>query len=111
MRGWPQRVKLCSRFWDIEYVDRSHPELKNEDDPEDYFLGSCNAATRTIHIERNQSLESMRDTLVHEMYHAVYATSPGMDHNDEDKEEDVVLFGTEAFFEIVRNLKPFWVID
>ncbi len=109
MKGWPKRVKLCSRFWNIEYVPKTHPELNIEnDDEEDYYLGSCNKATHTIHIEDSQSPESMKDTLVHEMFHAVYATQPGMAHHDEDAEENTVLFATEAFFEIVRNLKPFW---
>lgn len=107
---WPSSMVIKSREWKIVYANKDHPELREGPGPDDWLLGVCNEHTRTIHICTDQSRESMRDTLVHELMHAAYCTAPGLDHECEESEENVILFSTEAFFEIVCNSAyPWWL--
>lgn len=105
-KAWPTEIIIKSRVWTIHYVPKDHPELVEGED--DYLLGCCQYPARTIHICTDQSLESMQDTLVHEMIHAWYSSIGGVDHDDEKAEENFVLNATEAFFEIVRNSTSTW---
>ena len=111
MSHWPSRFRIRSRWWAIEYVDRLKDDgVEDPDDPSNDLLGCCRADLRKISISKDQSEESMKDTLVHEIMHAIYSTMPGMAHGDEDAEENWVLAATEAFFEVVRNSdKPWWL--
>lgn len=113
MSDWPTEFTIRSRMWTIEYVHKDSPYLiEPGDDPEDYCIGICRADQRKIWICLDQSPGSMRDTLVHELLHGVYSTMPGVDHDDEEAEENWVLAMTEAFFEIVQNsTAPWWLED
>lgn len=106
---FPTEFRIKARTWQIRYLPKEHASLRDGDGPEDWLLGSCEAHTKTITICQDQSAESMRDTLVHELIHAHYSTLGGVDHEDEESEESFVLHATEAFFEIVGNSKsPWW---
>lgn len=105
MKGWPKKARINSRWWEIRYVPKTHPVLQEEDD---YNLGICDTLTKTIYIEDGQCPESMKDTLVHELMHAHFSTSPFLPMKGEEEEEAAVLWATEAFFQIERNLKSFW---
>jgi hypothetical protein len=51
----------------------------------------------------------MIDTLYHELAHACFATSPRpVGEDEEESEENMILFATEAFFEIIRNSTSDW---
>lgn len=108
---WPTQFRIRSRFWTIEYVDRLPDEDADDpSDPANDLLGCCRADLRRIYISLDQSAECMKDTLVHELMHAVYATMPGVDEESEEAEENWVRSATEAFFEVVRNSdKPWWL--
>jgi hypothetical protein len=98
-KGFPKRVKLLSRIWDIEYTDTVSP---SED-----LSGLCSSYSHTICIDAKQGTERMRDTLVHEMIHAVFRYGVHEDLPDE-LEERFVRIATLAFFEIIRNCADFW---
>lgn len=103
---WPTSYTILSREWAIKYVD----ELK-DDDPEDPggdLLGCSDATLCEISISKQQSEASMKDTLTHEIIHAVYSYLPGVDHDSEEAEENFVLAATIMFFEITRNAKTSW---
>ena len=110
MIDWPTEYMIKSRPWTIEYVPKEHAALKDGDGPEDYCLGICRADQRKIWICTDQDDASMRDTVFHELVHACYATAPmvGTVDDSEDAEENIVLFTTEAFFEIVGNATSVW---
>ena len=108
MSKWPTQYRIKSRLWTIEYVPKTDEAL-HDSSPEDYCLGICQADQRRIWICTDQTESSMQDTLYHELVHACYSTSsrPATD-DEEETEENVVLFATEAFFEIVRNAESDW---
>lgn len=110
MTVWPTEYVIKSRLWKIEYVNKDHPALADGDGPEDYCLGICRADKRHIWVCLDQSECSMKDTLYHELVHACYSTASmaGATEEAEDEEENVVLFATEAFFEIIRNAQTDW---
>ena len=104
---WPTSYIILSRRWSIKYVD----ELKDEDqeDPDGDLLGCSDATLCEISISKQQSESSMKDTLVHEIMHAVYSSLPGVDHDSEEAEENAILAATMMFFEVVRNAdNPWW---
>lgn len=110
MIEWPAEFYIKSRRWRVLYVDKEDPALKEGDDS-DYNLGICRADQRTIWVCTDQDLESKQDTLVHELIHACYATASMFLQSVEDAEdfeENIVLFATEAFFEIMRNSESDW---
>lgn len=107
--NWPKRMRIKSRVWHIFYVPKDHGVLRNSDDPDDWNMGCCIEVKRHIYICRDQCPETMRDTLVHELMHAVYATSPRPHGGDEEEyEENLVRLMTEAFFEVVNNSNETW---
>lgn len=112
-RLWPRSVRLNSRRWAICYVDKEHPEMEYSEIDENWNLGACNIPRRTIYIEKSQGRDSMVDTLVHEMAHACFSTAPApVPHKDNDEvEEQCVLWFTETFFEIINNAPWFWEDD
>lgn len=107
---WPTEYIIKSRVWSIEYVDKDNAALSDGDGVEDYCLGICRADQRKIWVCTDQDDESMQDTLYHELVHACYSTASmaGNTEEAEDSEENIVLFATEAFFEIVRNATSDW---
>lgn len=102
---WIDRVKINSRTWKIQYVPKDHPEMDYDEDTQNWNLGACEIPTRTIYIEESQGIDSKLDTLIHEMAHACFATSaaPAPMKDDEELEEQCVLWFTESFFEILIN--------
>lgn len=103
---WPTKIRIKSRWWRIEY----HDSIRDEED-EGELLGYCRADKRLIVISRDQSPGSMRDTLVHEIFHAVYSTMPRTTSEDaEEVEEAWVLGATEGFFEVVNNSDTAWFL-
>lgn len=110
MKDWPKEYVIKSRVWSIEYVPKDDPALTDGDGPEEYCLGICRADQRKIWICTDQDADSMQDTLYHELVHACYSTASmaGTPEEPEDVEENVVLFATEAFFEIIRNATSTW---
>ena len=110
MIEWPTEYVIKSRLWTIEYVHKTNKALTDGEGPEEYCLGICRADQRKIWICTDQDDASMQDTLYHELVHACYSTASmaGVVDDPEDVEENVVLFATEAFFEIVRNATSDW---
>ena len=109
MTVWPTKYTIKSRLWTIKYVDRLKDTASDDpENPDNDLLGCSRADLKEITISRDQSIESMKDTVVHELMHAIYSTMPGVDHDDEEGEENWVLGATEAFFEIVRNSGVDW---
>ena len=104
---WPTSYRIKSRDWRIRYLPKDAPELEDDGD---YLLGSCDTTTHEILICSDQVPSSMADTLWHELTHACFATAPmaGACEDPEDEEENVVLFATEAAFEIIRNAESEW---
>ena len=111
---WPDSFTIKSRTWHILYVPKESAALRTEGaEPDDYCLGICRADQRTIWICTDQSHESMQDTIVHELMHACFSTASmaGNADDPEDEEENIVLFATEAMFEIVNNSEHRWWLD
>jgi hypothetical protein len=108
--NWPTTYRIQSRDWTIKYVDRlKDDEADDPDDADNDLLGCCDSTQFEITISKGQSPESMKDTLAHEIMHAVYSTMTGVDHEDILAEENFVLAATTMFFEIVRNAdSPWW---
>ena len=118
MSDWPDTYVIKSRTWTILYVPKTDPALFDagqnaKDNPEDYNLGICRADQRTIWVCTDQSHDSMIDTLWHELVHACYSTASmaGACEDSEDEEENVVLFATEAAFEIINNATSVWWLE
>lgn len=105
-KKWPTKFVMKSREWTIRYLDRDHPDMDEIEG--EGLLGWCDSTTHEVAICKKQSIESRRDTLIHEMCHAYYSTMPGVDHDDEKAEENWVLAMTELFFEITRNAPWDW---
>ena len=105
---WPTEYLIKSRTWTIEYVPQAHPMLNDDDDEE--LLGCCIAEQSKVFILEDQGLNSMIDTLFHELVHACHATAPmsGKVEDPEDREERIVLFATEAALEIILNAPHRW---
>ena len=109
---WPKQVLLNSRLWEIRYVKEGHALWKDTHTGEsEALLGYCEESKGIIVINADQGDETKRDTIIHEMLHAIYARLPGVDHDDVDAEENFVLAATLAFFEIVRNTGRWYLPD
>ena len=73
-------------------------------------------ATQQAFLDIWRNIPRLRDPAKFEgwsyrvLVHACYATAPmaGGSDDPEDEEENVVLFATEAAFEIIRNAKTAW---
>jgi hypothetical protein len=63
-----------------------------------------------MRIDGKQGYERLRDTLVHEMFHAIFRYGVHEDLPDE-LEERFVRVATMGFFEITRNSPDFWSED
>ena len=103
MSKWPKKITLQSREWKIRYLKPENKAFFNSNGEHEALLGFCDESKGLIVIDSTQNDETKKDTLVHELFHAVYARLPGVDHDDEDAEENFVLAATLCFFEIVRN--------
>lgn len=111
--NWPVKYTIKKRKWAILYVPKTDKALIEDPEvPADYCLGICRSDLRKIWICTDQSDSSMRDTLWHELVHACFATSSmsGAADDPEDEEENVVLFATEAAFEIINGAEWPWYV-
>lgn len=98
-KGFPDSVLIRHTRWSIDYVDKGHPALNDPED--DWLLGVCMVHERRIYICTDQSTDSMRDTLIHEVAHAFHVHRPvqqGMGLIEQ--EEDIVCFATALILEL-----------
>jgi hypothetical protein len=61
----PERVKIISKRFTIEYVEMGKSDL----DPT--HLGECRTYEQRIMVEEGLKLDTQKDTLFHEVIHAV----------------------------------------
>lgn len=93
----PESVKLLGKTFRVLYV--------SEVDPDEHLQGSCEVGKSEIRVCRTLSKEAMRDTLVHEIVHAIYHyLMSDLESQGDEFEERVVLFTTLSIFEMVSAL-------
>lgn len=98
-RGWPSSVTLAHHRWPIHYVTPEHEQLREGDD--DHNLGVCNIHTRQIYLDRTAHVDSLRNTLIHELAHAYFYHHPVAQSGTEtDHEESIVCRMTEYIYEL-----------
>lgn len=96
--GFPTSVELNGRKWRIQYVDKLI-----DDDGVTELAGCVERDKHLISIEVAGE-QRMRDTLVHEVFHALYTSWYGSGLPEDDVgEERVILFATSALFEILKT--------
>jgi len=101
-KGFPTSIRLLSQTWEVKYVTHV--------DKGEHLLGSCEADRRLILIDKTQSIESLRDTLVHEILHAGCRVMP-LDFDSEAAEERLVIAFTTIFLSLLRENTEFWMED
>lgn len=80
----PSKLAILGIVYKVKYVS-----LDGE-------LGNCNPDTRIINIDKDQSVDDARSTLLHEALHAAFAVSGQSELFRKDHEEAVVRM-LEAF--------------
>ena len=74
----PKRIKILNLTWKIKFVDK---DVSNASEA----LGWCDYDNQVICLYEGQSKESLSDTMLHEILHALFF-SMGIDPNtDEEK--------------------------
>ena len=95
---FPSKVRILGLTFDVHYV--SHIGSKEDD-----FAGECDCSASVIRIHRDQSRDAMRDTLVHEIAHAVYRyLMSDLDDQDAVEEERIVLFAAQVVHQCLDAL-------
>jgi len=100
-KGFPTELTLMSQKWKITYT----PHV----DKAEWLMGSSSAGDREIRIDTGQSIESMREVLIHEIAHSFFAHVPG--DLDQQLEEMMAQLFSVFFIDLVRNSPPFWEED
>jgi Zn-dependent peptidase ImmA (M78 family) len=96
-KGFPKdHLIIMGQKWDIHYIKG----LVSEEG----VFGATNEAKRLIIIDADQSIESARDTLVHEAMHAMLHTAGVVDLTDE-LEERLCRVLAPGLIDLFRNNK------
>lgn len=83
MNGTPTLIKIGA----VDYT------VVIEDEPSEEF-GSCDTVTQTIVLSSNQTAQSVADTLLHEILHAIWTESGLFMHKRPDEETIVRTMST-----------------
>ena len=62
----PERIKIISKRFTINYVPEGHPGLEAEDNK-----GMCDSLKQTIWIEDGMKYDTEKETILHETLHAI----------------------------------------
>ena len=73
----PKRIRIINLSWRSEYVDRSISTVSES-------LGWCDYDEQTISLFEEQTNESMADTFLHEILHAVFYAM-GIDESSDEE--------------------------
>ena len=74
----PKRIKILNLTWNIKFVDKDISNASSS-------LGWCDYEAQVISLYDGQTIESLSDTFLHEILHALF-WSMGIDPNtDEEK--------------------------
>jgi len=94
----PKRIKILNLTWQIQFVDKS---TYNASDA----LGWCDYDQQIISLYDGQSNESISDTFLHEILHAIFYVMGIDPNNDEEKVVSKVSTGLCTVFS--NNPKAF----
>jgi hypothetical protein len=79
----PKRVKIGWHWWDIEF--RQINEFTTDGDG---LYGLCNKLKKKIYVDTESHEDIQRQTLLHEILHAIWAVA---DIGDSEDEEETIL--------------------
>lgn len=65
MQKKPKRIRILNLSWKVEFVDKAISTASES-------LGWCDYDNQTISLFEDQSNESMADTFLHEVLHALF---------------------------------------
>ncbi len=78
-------ITINGMEWAVSFVDKNHPKLTNENGEQDAY-GITFFRTCEIYIDGGLPKELLRQTLTHELVHAVrFSYGESLDLEDEDK--------------------------
>ncbi len=97
----PRRIHVGPHIYSV-VCDAAAMAAECRDAGED-LVGRCSHRTLTIHIEPDQARSQMRDTLLHEVLHAV-ANMTALDGEwGDEREEEVILRLAPALLDVLRR--------
>jgi hypothetical protein len=97
----PRRIHVGPHIYSV-VCDAAAMAAECRDAGED-LVGRCSHRTLTIHIEPDQARSQMRDTLLHEVLHAV-ANMTALDGEwGAEREEEVILRLAPALLDVLRR--------
>lgn len=101
-KGFPTQVVLFGQRWDVKYVSPV--------DRDESLMGAADICDRIIYLDRTMAPEAMLDTLIHEMAHAYFETSPIT--LDPDLEENLCKFVATVVIDMMRaNIEVATLLD
>lgn len=71
-------IDIFGSKWRIKYVD----EIKVDDDT--YVLGTTNCKDKVILIDKNQDINEISITILHELFHAIMLTGQYLGSNEDE---------------------------
>lgn len=99
--GFPARVQLgLGSWWRVEYATNLAATRNT--------LGECHAYSRLIILDANQDRESLRNSLMHEMLHALLSDSSEAVRLDCEDEEHLVRELTPRLLAALRGNSRWW---
>ena len=94
----PKRIRILNLTWQIKFVDK---DISNASES----LGWCDYEEQIISLYEGQSRESLSDTFLHEILHAIFFSMVIDPNNDEEKVVSKVSTGLCTVFS--NNPKAF----
>ena len=91
-KGFPTTVVLFGQRWEVKYVSPV--------DRDESLMGAADICERIIYLDRTMAPEAMLDTLIHEIAHAYFETSPIT--LDPDLEENLAKFVATVVIDMMR---------
>lgn len=95
-RGFPREVNILGQRWRVKYS----PDLYGDRS----LFGTAIPRDRLIIIDSGQQRDSMADTLLHEVLHAIIATSGASCKH----EEQIVAALAPGLVHVLRSNRRFW---
>lgn len=95
----PTSLRILGREWVIEYPDSLR--MESED-----LLGTCDTDNFTIYVRQN-NIEAMRDTLLHEILHALWFVFCVPKKAKEEQTVRQLTAGLSALFDQNPDLYPY----
>ena len=100
-----QYLKILDAKYEVHFIDNSEWEgiLGKRIEGLNDTSGYIDTAEQMIFISSNSKPDRARTTLLHEVFHAIYANTFDRLHNDLDPEEAITEYTTSHLMQVINN--------